>query len=115
MTVVYVPPSSVSLAWDAPPYEKQNGRIHHYNVKIIDIETEEVFEFTSNYTNITVNDLLPFHNYTCIVSAETVGDGPPSDEIFFALPELRKFICISIAQLQVLAINTCLQHLIVPQ
>lgn len=82
----------MDLTWDAPPYEMQNGRIRHYNVKITTVETGDVLEVTSNNnnTNITVNGLLPFYNYTCTVSAETVEDGPSSDEITFVLPEGRK-------------------------
>ena len=90
VTVVDDSPSSVELTWDAPPYEMQNGHIRHYNVKITTVETGQVLEVTSNYTNVTVNGLLPFYNYTCIVSAETVADGPSSDEITFVLPEGRK-------------------------
>ena len=87
VTVVDDSPSSVDLTWDPPPYEMQNGRIRHYNVRIIDDETGNVLTFTTNYTNITINNLVPFYNYTCTVSAETVGDGPSSDEISFVLPE----------------------------
>ena len=106
-------PSSVNLSWDAPPYEMQNGRIRHYNIEIIEIETGDVLEFTSNYTNITVNDLLPFYNYTCTVSAETVANGPYSDEITFVLPEGREcndniILCDNIN------ILSCLQHLMEP-
>ena len=90
VTVVDDSPSSVDLTWDAPPYEMQNGRIRHYNVEITTVETGDVLEVTSNYSNITVNGLLPFYNYTCTVSAETVADGPSSDEISFILPEGRK-------------------------
>ena len=85
-------PSSVDLSWDPPPYEMQNGRIRHYNIEITEVETGDVLEVTSNYTNITVNDLVPFYNYTCTISAETVADGPSSDEITFVLPEGRKFL-----------------------
>ena len=87
MTVIDDSPSSVDLTWDAPPYEMQNGRIRRYNVKITEDETGDVLTFTTNNTNITINDLVPFYNYTCTVSAETVGDGPSSDEIKFVLPE----------------------------
>ena len=79
-------PSSVDLAWDAPPYEMQNGRIRHYNVEITEDETGNVLEFTTNYTSITIDDLAPFHTYTCTVSAVTTSNGP-SSEITFVLPE----------------------------
>lgn len=90
VTVVDDTPSSVHITWDAPPYEMQNGHIRQYNVEITEVETGDVLKFKSNFTNIIVNDLVPFYNYSCTVSAETVGAGPPSDEILFVLPEGRK-------------------------
>ena len=87
VTVVDDSPSSVNLTWDPPPYEMQNGRIRHYNVEITEVETGNVLEYTSNTTNITIENLLPFYNYTCTVSAETVAEGPSSNEITFVLPE----------------------------
>ena len=83
-------PSSVNLTWDPPPFEMQNGRIRRYNIEITEVETGDVLEFTSTSSNITVEDLVPFYNYTCTVSAETVAEGPSSDEITFTLPEGRK-------------------------
>ena len=80
----------MNLTWDAPPYEMQNGRIRNYNIEITEVETGNVLEFTANYTNTTINGLVPFYNYTCTVSAETVAVGPSSDEITFVLPEGRK-------------------------
>jgi receptor-type tyrosine-protein phosphatase Q len=87
VTVVDDSPSSVNLTWDSPPYEMQNGRIREYNIELTEVETGDVLKFTSSYTNITIEDLLPFYNYTCTISAETVGEGPSSDEITFVLPE----------------------------
>ena len=84
-------PSSVNLTWDPPPFEMQNGRIRRYNIEITEVETGDVLEFTSTSSNITVEDLVPFYNYTCTVSAETVAEGPSSDEITFTLPEGRKW------------------------
>ena len=75
------------LTWDPPPYEMQNGLIRHYNVEIAEVETDSVINLSTNVTNITVNDLLPFYNYTCTVAAVTVDVGPSSDEISFVLPE----------------------------
>ena len=92
VSVVDDSPSSVDLTWDSPPYEMQNGRIRHYNVEIKEVETENVLEFMTNSTNITVGHLVPFYNYTCTVSAETVAEGPSSDEITFVLPEGGEFL-----------------------
>ena len=92
LSVVDESPSSVNLTWDSPPYEMQNGRIRHYNVEIKEVETGKVLEFTSNSTNITIGNLVPFYNYTCTVSAETVSEGPSSDEITFVLPEGGKYL-----------------------
>ena len=90
LTVVDHSPSSVDLTWDPPPYEMQNGRIRQYIIEVTEVETGKAFEFTANGTNTTISGLVPFYNYTCTISAETVGVGPASDEITFVLPEGRK-------------------------
>ena len=77
----------------------QNGRIRLYNIEITEVETGTVLQFTSNTTSITIENLTPFYNYTCTVSAETVSEGPYSDEITFVLPEGRKYFSFSRAEM----------------
>ena len=87
ITIVDISPSFVILTWDPPPYEMQNGLIRHYIVEVTELETSNVINLSTTVTNITVNDLLPFYNYTCTVAAETVDVGSSSYEISFVLPE----------------------------
>ena len=77
----------MDLLWDAPPFESQNGLIRGYIVEIRELETGLIFQLTTNSSNISVLNLLPFYNYTCVVAAETIAVGPVSIEIAFTLPE----------------------------
>ena len=81
----------MTLIWDPPHYEMQNGLIRHYNVEILVRETGAFLFFNTSSTNITANNLLPFYSYNCSVSAETVAAGPSSSIITFDLPEGREF------------------------
>ena len=99
--VTITPTEYVTIPYDLRDINNQQAIIHpgqSYTVTLNRLETYQiessqdltgiqVLTFTTNYTNITINDLVPFYNYTCTVSAETVGDGPSSDEISFILPE----------------------------
>ena len=87
VTIIGSTPSSVDLLWDAPPFESQNGLIRRYIVEIRELETGLVFHLTTNSSNISVQNLLPFYNYTFAVAVETIAVGPTSNETIFMLPE----------------------------
>lgn len=68
--------TSLHLTWDAPPRENQNGLIRGYRIHVTELETGEVLSFFSTAASLTVPNLHPAYNYTCVVAAFTVGDGP---------------------------------------
>ena len=68
VTIIGSTPSSVDLLWDAPPFESQNGLIRRYIVEIKELETDLIFHLTTNSSNISVQNLLPFYNYTFAVA-----------------------------------------------
>lgn len=78
---------SVSLSWNPPPVEQQNGFIRQYIVSIVQTEIGLDLRLTSNITEVTVGDLQPSYEYTCRVAAQTVGVGPFSEDIQVILPE----------------------------
>lgn len=90
ITVAEYLQNGVTLTWDPPPTTKRNGRIRYYNLEITEVETGDVLELESNYTNITVDGLSPFYNYTCNISAVTVAEGPFSNLLSFVVLEGRK-------------------------
>ena len=78
---------SVSLTWDAPLYESQNGIISQYVIRILEINTSTTTLYYSNTTNKTVNGLHPYYIYKCSVAAETVDIGPYTAIITLQLDE----------------------------
>ena len=80
--------TTLTLSWQPPAPENQNGIILHYIVNITEMETGIVFSYTAvNTTIFAVPALHPFYNYTCIVAAVTVGVGPYSAPAVIQMPE----------------------------
>ena len=67
---------SISLTWDAPPYESRNGIISQYVIRILEDDTSTTTLYYSNTTNTTVFGLHPYYIYKCSVAAATVDIGP---------------------------------------
>ena len=80
--------SSVSLSWNPPPVESQNGIIISYHLNITTLATGSVTLYTSYDTTIQVNGLVPYTTYTCLIAAETsIGRGPYTTIITFTTME----------------------------
>lgn len=74
--VVALSSTSVTLEWEPPPSEHQNGIIRFYSVCYLEEETTLEFLSTSNSTTLTIMDLHPHFTYYIRVRAETVSPGP---------------------------------------
>ena len=73
--------TSISVFWDPPPFNDQNGVITGYQVNIIYQNTTIVSIITIN-TSIVANNLQEFEEYVIEVAAMTsVGLGPFSDPV----------------------------------
>ena len=74
----------VTLVWDAPLPDEQNGIISGYNLTCPDISSKLDSTFTSPTTNITIaSGVRPFTNYICTLTAlNMVGSSPPTTCIF---------------------------------
>ena len=73
-------PYRISLQWSPPPEINRNGMILSYQLRLVEVETEEVHEATSTELNAVVASLHPHYNYECKVAAHTAaGAGPFSD------------------------------------
>ena len=88
--------SSLSLTWNPPRFDLQNGIIRHYVVYIDDISNGNSWQLTSNVSRITINNLQPFFTYNCSVAAFTIGVGPISDSLVVTLPQARKLAIVII-------------------
>ena len=68
---------SLSLVWNPPPPEEQNGDIIRYRVNITVLGTMEMYHLLSVSDSITVLSLRPYTTYNFTIAAETaVGVGP---------------------------------------
>ena len=76
--VTEVDSKSISLRWEPPPHENQNGDIRYYIISVMVTESGEQFQSISNTTNQTIDDLHPFYTYSILISAVTTGSGPSS-------------------------------------
>ena len=69
------------LSWSSPPPEDHNGIIRYYTVNVTEENTGRKLQFETPIQSVTLEFLHPFYNYTCVVSAATVGPGPYSSPL----------------------------------
>ena len=70
--------SSITLSWNPPPFEHQNGQIRSYSIITTHVSSgfQQQISTNSSTTNYTIEGLQPFMNYTFSLAAETVALGP---------------------------------------
>lgn len=78
---------TLTLTWEPPLPSERNGFIQQYTILLEEMETYQVFEFTSNDTSVTAMPLHPYYTYSCEVRAETILPGPYSDILVVQLDE----------------------------
>ena len=74
-------PSTLSIAWQPPAPEGQNGVITSYTVLLIELPTNATttYQRGGSHTEILITNLHPYYEYSCSVAAGTsVGLGPYS-------------------------------------
>jgi len=84
--------TSLSLSWDPPLYDQQNGNIRYYVVTLTEVALGSSRTLNVNATSFTVSNLRPFFVYNVSVAAYTVGLGPQSDQLTVQLPPARKYL-----------------------
>ena len=70
--------NSISLAWDPPTAANQNGIIRTYTINVSVLPSRENFQLTANNTELHLEVLHPYYNYSFVISAVTTGPGPTS-------------------------------------
>ena len=70
--------NSISLAWDPPAAANRNGIIRTYTVNVSVSPSGENIQLTANNTQLYLEMLHPYYNYSFVISAVTTGPGPPS-------------------------------------
>ena len=79
---------SITLIWNLPLFEEQNGVITGYIINVTGIETAEMFELFSNRESLTADFARPFSSYIFKIAGQTaVGVGTFSDPITIMTPE----------------------------
>ena len=79
LAVLNVTSTSVSVMWEAPPTELQNGVIRHYQVTAFEVDTGQTVTLRATAsTAFTVGELHPYYTYRISVAAVTVATGPLS-------------------------------------
>ena len=78
LTTASVISRSISLTWDPPTAANQNGIIRSYVINMTALETQETIQLVSNNTEIDLEMLHPYYTYSFVISAVTIGPGPPS-------------------------------------
>ena len=69
---------SISLTWDPPTAANQNGIIRSYIINMAVLESGEKIQLMTNDTKIDLELLHPYYTYSFVISAVTIGPGPPS-------------------------------------
>ena len=68
---------ALSISWDPPEPEEQNGLITGYAVRVIPIIGGQTMDYEAEENHLFVEGLSPHTTYECVVAAMTkVGTGP---------------------------------------
>ena len=97
ITITMVTPNSVSLQWDPPTPDKQNGLIVSYTINVMTYDQVVKMVVLSNTTQQTISNLTPYTSYMFKLAASTtIGQGPLSKPILTRTSETSKFNTFSV-------------------
>ena len=100
--VVGINSTSITLSWNAPSAEEQNGIIRYYYIIVTDVSTGNASSHvTSLQEEVTLIDLTPYTDYDIAIAAYTIGEGPYSASISITTDEDGKTL---------LTIGTCISN-----
>ena len=86
----------ITLFWDPPPADAQNGIITQYRINITEVETGRFFTLFSATTTVNVTTLHPYYTYNCVIAAATmIGVGPYTSVITVVTLQDGKFLCVT--------------------
>ena len=64
------------LSWLPPASDATNGIIQNFILKVLEVETANLSQYTIPDTTYFLPGLHPYYTYVCSVSAVTIGVGP---------------------------------------
>ena len=104
--------TGITLSWDPPPADAQNGIITRYMISITEVETGRSFSLFSATTSVNVTSLHPYYTYNCTIAAVTVvGDGPYTTTINIVTHQDGKLVCciyFTLTEMVTIKISKCL-------
>ena len=87
LTTSIVDPYTISLSWNPPQADQQNGILRYYLVTLTSNLPTVTRNISASQLTISVGGLRPFTLYTCKVEVGTVGLGPPTLFQYIWTPE----------------------------
>ena len=75
-------PTAISVSWQPPAPEGQNGIITSYTILITELltDTNTTYQRDGSRTELVITGLHPYYDYSCAIAAQTsVGLGPFGD------------------------------------
>ena len=88
--------TGISLFWNPPPADAQNGIIARYMISVTEVETGRSFSLFSATTSLNVTSLHPFYTYNFTIAAvTTVGDGPYTRSITIVTLQDGRLVCVA--------------------
>ena len=72
----------VTFNWDPPPILEQNGVITVYSINITVANGGETIQRSSSETSLSIDTLMPFTTYFCIIAASTSVSIEPFSMVF---------------------------------
>ena len=88
LTLLSLTSRNLLVSWQSPPVAEQNGQITHYLVIVEDQNGVNIRELQTEYLNLYVEGLKPFHIYSVHVAASTkIGLGPHGVPFLIEMPE----------------------------
>ena len=81
--IITINSTSLTFSWAPPPSSQQNGNIVGYSLQLLEVDTDERFNYTvTSQTVFTALSLHPYYSYVCTLAAYTeAGVGPYTEAI----------------------------------
>lgn len=108
VAAVAVDSRTISVTWNPPQADQQNGIIQHYTVTLMVQQTRRTVSINATGLSLTIPNLHPAYDHTIRVVAVTVGAGPSSTTVAVTTPDDGNlcFLFINCAFLQNTVLST---------
>ena len=108
--VITINSTSLTFSWAPPPSSQQNGNIVGYSLQLLEVDTDERFNYTvTSRTVFTALSLHPYYSYVCTSAAYTeAGVGPYTEAITQRTLEDGEITCYVCCCLLLSCINIAL-------